>query len=143
MQRQSFLASNVYAGQHPKPQHWVPTPKGNPYTYISVGHPVVLKEHYRNIKLVQETSAVVSINGDVGRFQNGQNVIRKTKGLLQASFVTRAVDQNWIKTSGPYANSLCRKIKISSITHWSTEATLYYLFAPRFGSDETIFQCFW
>jgi len=27
MQRQSFLASNVYAGQHPKPQHWVPTPK--------------------------------------------------------------------------------------------------------------------
>ena len=25
MQRQSFLASNVYAGQHPKPQHWVPT----------------------------------------------------------------------------------------------------------------------
>jgi len=31
MQRQSFLASNVYAGQHPKPQHWVPTPKGNPY----------------------------------------------------------------------------------------------------------------
>jgi len=34
MQRQSFLASNVYAGQHPKPQHWVPTvptPKGNPH----------------------------------------------------------------------------------------------------------------
>ena len=25
MQRQSFLASNVYAEQHPKPQHWVPT----------------------------------------------------------------------------------------------------------------------
>jgi len=27
IQRQSFLASNVYAGQHPKPQHWAPTPK--------------------------------------------------------------------------------------------------------------------
>jgi len=27
----AFLASNVYAGQHPKPQHWVPTPKGKPY----------------------------------------------------------------------------------------------------------------
>jgi len=21
----AFLANNVYAGQHPKPQHWVPT----------------------------------------------------------------------------------------------------------------------
>jgi len=28
----AFLASNVYAGQHPKPQHWVPTPKGKPYS---------------------------------------------------------------------------------------------------------------
>jgi len=27
----AFLASNVYAGQHPKPQHWVLTPKGKPY----------------------------------------------------------------------------------------------------------------
>jgi len=27
----AFLASNVYAGQHPKPQHRVPTPKGKPY----------------------------------------------------------------------------------------------------------------
>ena len=27
----ALLASNVYAGQHPKPQHWVLTPKGNPY----------------------------------------------------------------------------------------------------------------
>jgi len=26
----AFLASNVYAGQHPKPQHWVPTPKEKP-----------------------------------------------------------------------------------------------------------------
>jgi len=26
----AFLASNVYAGQHPKPQHWAPTPKGKP-----------------------------------------------------------------------------------------------------------------
>jgi len=34
MQRQSFLASNICAGQYPKPQHWVPTPKGKPYTFI-------------------------------------------------------------------------------------------------------------
>jgi len=25
-----LLASNVYAGQHPKPQHWVPPPKETP-----------------------------------------------------------------------------------------------------------------
>jgi len=36
----AFLASNVYAGQHPKPQHGVPTPKGKPYNrkpWISKG----------------------------------------------------------------------------------------------------------
>jgi len=33
MQRQSFLTSNVYAGQHPKPQQGVPTPKRKPLHY--------------------------------------------------------------------------------------------------------------
>jgi len=33
----AFLASNVYAGQHPKPQHWVPTPKGKPYIGSQTG----------------------------------------------------------------------------------------------------------
>jgi len=27
---QSILST--HAGQHPKPQHWVPTPKGKPYS---------------------------------------------------------------------------------------------------------------
>jgi len=26
----AFLASNFFTGQHPKPQHWVPTPKETP-----------------------------------------------------------------------------------------------------------------
>ena len=50
MQRQSFLASSVYAGQHPKPQHWVPKAKGKPYTltdglcfFQSRVHSVILK----------------------------------------------------------------------------------------------------
>ena len=36
MQRQSFLASNVYAGQHPKPQHWAPTPKETLYPQCTI-----------------------------------------------------------------------------------------------------------
>ena len=32
-----YLASNVYAGQHPKPQHWVPTQKENVHWFIRLG----------------------------------------------------------------------------------------------------------
>jgi len=37
MQWQSFLGSNVYAGQHPKPQYWVPTQKESLHCLVRLG----------------------------------------------------------------------------------------------------------
>jgi len=46
----AFLASNVYAGQHPKPQHWVPTPKRKPY---KTKHQTLSLIHHISLRYVE------------------------------------------------------------------------------------------